>query len=148
MSSAKPFRTTLSEEMLKKAFSDMGEDEQRRRQVIDIITKWMAQQPHLQRIRLGNTRKREKSRFVSCPVIIAIRNLVSRNNLINYFLKSFYHFNTDEYSVICFARGCKYSLEKIKFKLDLHFTLRTALPEFFTGWDPMKPRLQDALACG
>jgi hypothetical protein len=55
---------------------------------------------------------------------------------------------TDDYGIICFARGCKYSLEKMKTKMDLMFTLRTALPEFFAGWDPLKPQIQAALACG
>ncbi|XP_046456586.1 retinol-binding protein pinta-like [Daphnia pulex] len=104
--STKAFQTQLSQVILKRAQSELGEDEDRRQQVIAIVKKWMTQQPHLQRIRL------------------------------------------DEYSIICFARGCKYSLEKIKIKIDLQCTLRTALPEFFTGWDPMKPRIQDALACG
>jgi len=51
--STKAFQTKLSEVILKKANSDLGEDEDRRQQVIAIIKKWMAQQPHLQRIRLG-----------------------------------------------------------------------------------------------
>lgn len=58
------------------------------------------------------------------------------------------HILLDEYSIVCFARGCKYSLEKMKHKIDLQYTLRTALPEFFSGRDPLKPRLQEALACG
>jgi hypothetical protein len=30
---------------------------------------------------------------------------------------------------------CKNSIEKVKKSLDLHFTLRTNLPEIMTGWD-------------
>ena len=51
---AKPFETTLSAAVLKKAYCEWGEDEERRQQVIAIIRQWVAQQPHLQRIRLGN----------------------------------------------------------------------------------------------
>lgn len=36
----------------------------------------------------------------------------------------------------------------MKQKLDLTYTLRTAIPEFFADWDPKKPELASALACG
>ncbi len=49
----KPFETQLSAAVLKKAQCELGEDEERRQQVIEIIRQWMAQQPHLQRIRMG-----------------------------------------------------------------------------------------------
>ena len=51
---AKPFETKLSAAVLKKAYCEWGEDEERRQQVIEIIRQWVAQQPHLQRIRIGN----------------------------------------------------------------------------------------------
>ncbi|XP_046638360.1 retinaldehyde-binding protein 1-like [Daphnia pulicaria] len=47
-----------------------------------------------------------------------------------------------------FLRGCKYSMEKAKTKLDLTLTFRTALPEFFDGWDPLSPENQAALSLG
>ncbi|XP_046459118.1 alpha-tocopherol transfer protein-like [Daphnia pulex] len=47
-----------------------------------------------------------------------------------------------------FLRGCKYSVETVKKKLDLTLTLRTALPEFFDGWDPMSPQNQAILSLG
>jgi len=47
-----------------------------------------------------------------------------------------------------FLRGCKYSVEKVKKKLDLTLTLRTALPEFFDEWDPFSPENQAALNMG
>jgi hypothetical protein len=49
----KPFETQLSPALLKKAQCELGEDEERRQQVIEIIRQWVAQQPHLQRIRMG-----------------------------------------------------------------------------------------------
>lgn len=51
-------------------------------------------------------------------------------------------------SLLKFIRGCKFSLEKVKTKLDCALTLRNALPEFFTGWDPKLPELQAALSAG
>lgn len=39
---------------------------------------------------------------------------------------------TDDQFLISFLRGCKYSLEKAKSKLDKYYTLRTKYPEFYT----------------
>ena len=47
-----------------------------------------------------------------------------------------------------FLRGCKYSLEKAKKKIDTSMTVRNLLPEFFSGWDPKRPELQAALKLG
>jgi hypothetical protein len=44
-----------------------------------------------------------------------------------------------------FLRGCKFSLEKTKRKLDMYFTIRTAVPEFFGDRDVTRPELQDIL---
>ncbi|XP_046459127.1 retinol-binding protein pinta-like isoform X4 [Daphnia pulex] len=54
----------------------------------------------------------------------------------------------DAIFLLKFLRGCKYSLEKAKKKMDLTLTLRSALPEFFSGWDPMSPENQEALSLG
>ena len=50
--------------------------------------------------------------------------------------------------MVTFARGCKYNLEEMKNRLEMFLTLKSSLPEFFTGWDPMKPELQSALEVG
>lgn len=34
-----------------------------------------------------------------------------------------------------FLRGCKFSLEKVKVKLDMYYTMRNAVPEFFAERD-------------
>jgi hypothetical protein len=47
-----------------------------------------------------------------------------------------------------YLRGCKYSMEKTKTKLDLTLTLRSALPEFFSQWDPLSAENQAALSHG
>jgi len=47
-----------------------------------------------------------------------------------------------------FLRGCKYSVEKTKSKLDLTLTLRSALPQYYSGWDPRNADIQRALSCG
>jgi hypothetical protein len=45
-------------------------------------------------------------------------------------------------------RGCKFSLERAKTKMDMFYTLRTVLPEFFMRRDPMMPELQRILKLG
>jgi len=59
----------------------------------------------------------------------------------------FYDLSEDRH-ILAFARGCKYSMEKTKRKLELMLTMRTALPEFFTGCDPYRPEIQALLKVG
>jgi hypothetical protein len=44
---------------------------------------------------------------------------------------------TDDQFLVAFLRGCKYSLEKAKQKLDLFYTVRTHAPELIRNRDPM-----------
>jgi hypothetical protein len=44
-----------------------------------------------------------------------------------------------------FLRGCKFSLEKTKRKLDMYFTMRAAVPEFFNDRDVTRPELKEIL---
>ena len=59
---------------------------------------------------------------------------------VNYF--------ADSQWLITFLRGCKFSLERTKEKLDMFYTLRTAVPEFFNNRDPMLPLMQKILQLG
>uniref|UniRef100_A0A1B6L485 CRAL-TRIO domain-containing protein n=1 Tax=Graphocephala atropunctata TaxID=36148 RepID=A0A1B6L485_9HEMI len=49
----------------------------------------------------------------------------------------------DDGRIMTFLRGCKFSLEKTKRKLDMYFTMRTAVPEFFNDRDPTKSEIQE-----
>lgn len=40
-----------------------------------------------------------------------------------------------------FLRGCKFSLEKVKTKLDMYYTMRNAVPEFFADRDISRAEL-------
>lgn len=51
----------------------------------------------------------------------------------------------DESRIMTFLRGCNFSLERTKKKLDLYFTMRTAAPEFFSNRNIKNPELQDIL---
>lgn len=47
----------------------------------------------------------------------------------------------DDQRVRTFLRGCKFSLEKVKKKLDMYYTMRNAVPEFFLHRDVSQPEL-------
>lgn len=51
----------------------------------------------------------------------------------------------DDARIMTFLRGCKFSLEKTKRKLDMYFTMRAAVPEFFTNRDATLPDLQEVM---
>ena len=54
----------------------------------------------------------------------------------------------DSQFLVAFLRGCKFSLERTKAKMDMYYTLKSALPEFFTNRDPMLPEIQKILKAG
>ncbi|XP_021933626.1 alpha-tocopherol transfer protein-like isoform X2 [Zootermopsis nevadensis] len=51
----------------------------------------------------------------------------------------------DDQRITTFLRGCKFSLEKTKRKLDMFFTMRAAVPDFFNDRDVARPALKDIL---
>ncbi|XP_023953080.1 alpha-tocopherol transfer protein-like [Bicyclus anynana] len=54
---------------------------------------------------------------------------------------------TDDQWLIAFLRGCKYSLERTKEKLDLYYTLRTITPELYT-FKPDNPKFDEFMDSG
>ena len=54
----------------------------------------------------------------------------------------------DDGFLTMFLRGCKFSLERTKEKLDFHFSVRGSLPSWFDGWDPRKPELKHIIKAG
>lgn len=55
---------------------------------------------------------------------------------------------TDDQFLIAFLRGSKYSLERAKEKLDLFYTVRTAVTELFVNRDPKDPTIADVIKNG
>merc|ERR1719334_363778 len=47
-----------------------------------------------------------------------------------------------------FLRGCKFSLERTKEKLDNFHAVKGSLPEWFGDWDPNEPAVQEVLRSG
>lgn len=55
---------------------------------------------------------------------------------------------TDDQFLVSFLRGCKYCLEKTKQKLDMHYTLRTHIPELMLDRDPFDLKLHAIIRLG
>ncbi|KAI4466012.1 alpha-tocopherol transfer protein-related [Holotrichia oblita] len=54
----------------------------------------------------------------------------------------------DDQLILSYLRGCKFSLEKTKTKLDALYTLKGLLPEFFSNRDPFRKEIQAILKLG
>ncbi|KAG8226437.1 hypothetical protein J437_LFUL015105 [Ladona fulva] len=54
----------------------------------------------------------------------------------------------DDQFIVAFLRGCKFSLERTKEKLDAYYTMKTVLKDFFGDRDPMRPEIQKVLDLG
>lgn len=55
---------------------------------------------------------------------------------------------TDDQFLICFLRGCKYSIEMCKKKIDMFYTLRTHIPEMISDRDPLNEKLHEIIKLG
>lgn len=58
------------------------------------------------------------------------------------------HARSDDQFLVNFLRGSKYSLERTKEKLDLTYTVRTAMPEMFKNRDPTLPTNAELIKLG
>ena len=54
----------------------------------------------------------------------------------------------DDVFVTLFLRGCKYSLERTKEKVDMYFTMKAAVPEWFSNMDPEDPVMEEMANLG
>lgn len=63
---------------------------------------------------------------------------------INFFVTTKHSlYCSDDARLRTFLRGCKFSLEKVKKKLDMYYTMRNAVPEFFANRDVDRPELAE-----
>jgi len=69
---------------------------------------------------------------------------------IRTWLKKQPHINArmDDWNILRFLRGCKFSLERTKEKLDMFYTCKTAVPEWFSNRDPDEPKMRELLEMG
>jgi len=56
--------------------------------------------------------------------------------------------NPSDQLLISFLRGCKFSLERTKEKLDMYYTMKTIVPEFFKNRDLSNETLKEILNLG
>ncbi|KAF5287374.1 hypothetical protein FQA39_LY15912 [Lamprigera yunnana] len=54
----------------------------------------------------------------------------------------------DDDQILGFLRGCQYSLQKTKEKIDFYFTARSFAPKFFQIRDPFAPEIQKIINAG
>ncbi|XP_071526878.1 alpha-tocopherol transfer protein-like isoform X13 [Panulirus ornatus] len=55
---------------------------------------------------------------------------------------------TDDWTILRFLRGCKFSLERTKEKLDMYYTCKTLCPEWYKNRDPQDKKLRSILELG
>lgn len=55
---------------------------------------------------------------------------------------------TNDQFLIAFLRGCKFSMERAKEKVDMYYTIRGAIPEFFANRDPTDDTLSYIMETG
>ena len=86
------------------------------------IREWLEKQPHL---------PKDMGKKLTLK-----RSLTVMNKIILF---------SDDGRLRTFLRGCKFSLEKVKQKLDMYYTMRTAIPEFFSNRDIDRPELAEIM---
>lgn len=67
---------------------------------------------------------------------------------ISHILKSKICIFLDDQFLITFLRGCKFSIQKAKEKIDLFFTVREEIPELIRNRDPLDKRIAAMLKLG
>ncbi|XP_063607482.1 alpha-tocopherol transfer protein-like isoform X2 [Penaeus indicus] len=55
---------------------------------------------------------------------------------------------TDDWTILRFLRGCKFSLERTKEKLDMFYTCKSLCPEWYTNRDPQDKKMREILELG
>jgi len=55
---------------------------------------------------------------------------------------------TDDWNILRFLRGCKFSLERTKEKMDMFYTCKTAVPEWFNDRNIENPKMKELLELG
>lgn len=79
--------------------------------------------------------------FSSFSFSISFRDTFSCSYALQY--NHCHPFIPDDARLRTFLRGCKFSLEKVKKKLDMYYTMRNAVPEFFANRDVDRPELAE-----
>lgn len=111
----------LTKELQAKAIAELNENPTRIQEDIQYIKEWLLQQKYIK----ARTGKNNFQIFINIYIIFV-----------------------DDQWLLSFLRGCKFSLERTKEKLDMYYTMRGLVPEFFKNRDPFSPQVQEVLKCG
>ena len=86
------------------------------------------------------------------------RSRISKDKLLTSIFSLFYFFvslcpkmksfGLDDSFLLTFLRGCKFSHERTKAKLDLYYTIKATLPDWFEDWDPEDAKIKEMLSLG
>lgn len=112
-----------SDEMSKLIRKELNENVDTREKDLEIIKEWLTKQPHL-------------------PGFDGNFKVLIDYNFSNQLGIDTCKFSDDQ-RIMTFLRGCKFSLEKCKRKIDMYFTMRALVPEFFSNRDIKSPELQE-----
>ncbi|GBP00817.1 Alpha-tocopherol transfer protein-like [Eumeta japonica] len=132
-------------EMWQKIREELNENPSTRDQDLAHIKEWLKQQPHLpdEWVAAGMEFRCAMNTPYMLPLL---RHYPSTHHLVLIFIQVIHAERLNEQRMLTFLRGCKFSLEKCKRKLDMYFTMRAAVPEFFADRDATKPELQEILS--
>ncbi|CAB3360784.1 Hypothetical predicted protein [Cloeon dipterum] len=118
-----------SGEISGKIYKELCEDKSAVPEKMKNIKEWLALQPHLPPF--------EGKKEIITNLLFTI---FSHNHKKNFVTSSFLPIDDDR--ILTFLRGCKHSSEKVKKKLDMYFSMRAAVPEFYAERDPQSESLQ------
>lgn len=101
---------------------------------VNTVQEWIKKQPHLPQLNGAS-----KFGFINVyPFTITISNHVFQLAILICFLYL-------DNQIIMFLRACNYSLEQTKMSINLNYTMRTKLPEFFSQRDLQRKQTETVL---
>ena len=101
----------------------LGEDKTTVKRDLHTLKDWIRKSPHLQNIRQGVNAMFDPFVFIFMLCL-------------------------DDSHLLMFLRGCKFSIERTKEKLDLFYACKSSLGHWFQDWNIDSPLFQKMLNCG
>jgi hypothetical protein len=128
------------DEIERLAKDTLNEIPERRKDDIKAIKKWIQQQPHLKKNGKAGNQLLSLISYRAMSLSFAKYFLLEIIKMLNYII--------DDKFILAYLRGCKFSYEKTKKKIDMWHAMRTHCPEYYTGWDPLEEKNNEILSHG